>query len=524
MAADRAQHVAEVIRPALAAGRTVVTDRYIAVVARVPGLRPPARPAGDRQPLRVGHRGALARPRAPPRGAAVGVAASAPAAPATGSRRPARDFHRRVHDGFLQQAIADPERFAVIDGTQSEDAVADAVWEIVVDPLPRPRVTRLSRWRERRHRRSTCGPTSSARTTPSPSSPPPRPTRCTPTCSSARPGPASGPPPGPSPRCSCPPAARARRPSATSASRSPSRTPTCTSSSPPPPRGASTPPTAREIVQQAALSPAEGARKVLVLEDFHLIDKFGAILLKYVEEPPPSTFFVILAEDVPPELVTIASRSVRIDLGPVPLARRRRPPRRRGRRPPTRAAAIAAAAAGDLDRARLLATDERFAVRAAALARDARAARRHRRPRRRAGRRGQGPHRRRPGRHRRPPRSRRRPSSRSASSATGSGGAASSDIEDRHKREVRRHRTAELRFALATFAGGLPRRPRRRPPPRPRGRRPAPHRRTPRWPSSASPTSPCCSSRCSRSSRRSPPKFGAPARIAQLVEQRSRNA
>ncbi|HJR24677.1 MAG TPA: ATP-binding protein, partial [Acidimicrobiales bacterium] len=77
--------------------------------------------------------------------------------------------------------------------------------------------------------------------------------------------------------------------------------------------------TAREIVQQAALSPAEGNRKVLVLEDFHLIDKFGAILLKYVEEPPASTFFVILAQDVPPELVTIASRAVRIDLGPVPL-------------------------------------------------------------------------------------------------------------------------------------------------------------------------------------------------------------
>src|SRR5690606_14653578 len=44
--------------------------------------------------------------------------------------------------------------------------------------------------------------------------------------------------------------------------------------------------TARSIVKQAALSPAEGDRKVLVLEDFHLIDRFGAILLKYVEEPP----------------------------------------------------------------------------------------------------------------------------------------------------------------------------------------------------------------------------------------------
>ena len=91
-------------------------------------------------------------------------------------------------------------------------------------------------------------------------------------------------------------------------------------------------PTAKAIVKQAALSPAEGDRKVLVLEDFHRIDQFGAILLKYVEEPPPSTFFVILAEDVPPELVTIASRSVRIDLGPVPARRRDRAARRRGHR------------------------------------------------------------------------------------------------------------------------------------------------------------------------------------------------
>ena len=35
----------------------------------------------------------------------------------------------------------------------------------------------------------------------------------------------------------------------------------------------------------------------------------------------------------------------------------------------------------------------------------------------------------------------------------GQRGSGKKDIEDRHKREVRRHRTAELRFALATFAG-----------------------------------------------------------------------
>jgi DNA polymerase-3 subunit delta' len=208
--------------------------------------------------------------------------------------------------------------------------------------------------------------------------------------------------------------------------------------------------TAREIVQQAARSPAEGARKVLVLDDFHLIDKFGAILLKYVEEPPPSTFFVILAEDVPPELVTIASRSVRIDLGPVPLAAVVARLQIEGV-PADRAAVVAAAAAGDLDRARLLATDERFGLRAQAL--------------------GELPFR------------LDGTGARAAALASevkaliddaqvaiderhaveqtelqerieryGQRGSGKKDLEDRHKREVRRHRTAELRFALATLA------------------------------------------------------------------------
>lgn len=209
--------------------------------------------------------------------------------------------------------------------------------------------------------------------------------------------------------------------------------------------------TARSIVRQAVLSPAEGGRKVLVLEDFHLIDRFGAILLKYVEEPPDSTFFVILAEDVPPELITIASRAVRIDLGPVPLAVVTERLIADGVAPEA-AASIAAAATGDLDRARLLATDARFALRADALrAMPARLD-------------GTG--------------------ARAAELAAevkaliddaqgvidkrheaevgelqerieryGQRGSGKKDVEDRHKREVRRHRTAELCFALATFAG-----------------------------------------------------------------------
>ena len=210
-------------------------------------------------------------------------------------------------------------------------------------------------------------------------------------------------------------------------------------------------PTAKAIVKQAALSPAEGDRKVLVLEDFHRIDQFGGILLKYVEEPPPSTYFVILAEDVPPELVTIASRSVRIELGPVPLAEVIERLTAEGIDPDL-AASVAAAAAGDLDRARLLATDARFAVRAAALramparlndtgARaaelaaeikalidDAQAAIDARHEQETA-------------------------DLEERIERYGQRGSGKKDLIDRHKREVRRHRFAELRLALAVFAG-----------------------------------------------------------------------
>lgn len=116
---------------------------------------------------------------------------------------------------------------------------------------------------------------------------------------------------------------------------------------------------ARQVIRTAYMSPVEGRRKVIVLHDFHLVRDTGPALLKTIEEPPATTVFVILAEHLPPELVTIASRCVRVDFDPL--------------RPddvvaalvadgvePHRARHLAEAAGGRLARARLLATDPQF--------------------------------------------------------------------------------------------------------------------------------------------------------------------
>lgn len=122
---------------------------------------------------------------------------------------------------------------------------------------------------------------------------------------------------------------------------------------------------AREISTRASLSPTEGSRKVLILRDFHLVDKAGPALLKTIEEPTPGTFFVILAEFVPHELVTIASRCVSVEFAPVSTARIIERLVTEGV-DPEHAAEVAAAAGGRMDRARLLATDPNALARHAA--------------------------------------------------------------------------------------------------------------------------------------------------------------
>jgi DNA polymerase-3 subunit delta' len=119
---------------------------------------------------------------------------------------------------------------------------------------------------------------------------------------------------------------------------------------------------AREIARLAARSPVEGDRKVLMLTDFHLVDRAAPALLKTIEEPSPSAVFVILADYVPPELVTISSRCVVIEFGAVPDDAVAAVLEGEGVASDV-ARQVASAANGNIARARLLASDAGFADR-----------------------------------------------------------------------------------------------------------------------------------------------------------------
>jgi DNA polymerase-3 subunit delta' len=111
-----------------------------------------------------------------------------------------------------------------------------------------------------------------------------------------------------------------------------------------------------EIVPMAYGSPLESRRRVVILGELHRADRQAPMLLKTIEEPPATTVFVILADTIIPELVTIASRCVRLDVPPLPVDTVADLLVRDGV-DPERAVAIAGASLGDLDRARILVAD-----------------------------------------------------------------------------------------------------------------------------------------------------------------------
>ena len=314
MAADRAQHVDEVVGPQLAAGRWVVTDRFSGSTLAYQGVGRGLDSPELRQVLAW---------------AAGGVAADLSVLV---------DVDVETARGRL--GVAAPDRLERLDADFFERVRARL-------PGGGGGATRNTGWswtvtgRSRRSRRpsparcasASAGPDSSSRgaagrprSSPSwwasrPSWPrcrrPPA-TRCTPTSSGA-------------------PAARATRAAARAFAaallcpeggcgecwtcrRGPRR-------DPPRPRvrgahrcGARRSTTRGASSLLAQRRPFEAERQVLVVGDVHLALRSAPALLKTVEEPPPSTFFVLLAEDIPNELVTVASRCVEVVFPPVPSA------------------------------------------------------------------------------------------------------------------------------------------------------------------------------------------------------------
>lgn len=120
---------------------------------------------------------------------------------------------------------------------------------------------------------------------------------------------------------------------------------------------------AEAVVVAASRAPAEAGAKVILIDRFHDASaEVAAKLLKPIEEPPPKTRFVLLAEEVLPEHVTIASRSTRIDFPAVSVDAITEALTSQGVAS-EQAAAAAEGSGGDVGRAFLLAHDDAFARR-----------------------------------------------------------------------------------------------------------------------------------------------------------------
>ncbi|HET6963766.1 MAG TPA: dTMP kinase [Acidimicrobiales bacterium] len=142
MLAARAQHVEEVIEPALAAGRDVVCDRFSGSTVAYQGY---GRGLDPGELARLSHWAAgglepdlVILLQVPP-----DVALDRRAARTEAGAGPDRfegevsAFFARIDDGFSRLAGEDPDRWRVVDGTGPVEAVAARVVEVVREALGR---------------------------------------------------------------------------------------------------------------------------------------------------------------------------------------------------------------------------------------------------------------------------------------------------------------------------------------------------------------------------------------------------
>jgi dTMP kinase len=125
-AADRAQHVESVIRPALAAGQVVLTDRYVDSTLAYQGA---GRGLDDTRVVTGWATGGLLPDLTVLLDLDPSVGLRRAGARATPDRLEAASlaFHEAVRAGFLALAAEAPERYAVLDAADEPAAVAAAV-------------------------------------------------------------------------------------------------------------------------------------------------------------------------------------------------------------------------------------------------------------------------------------------------------------------------------------------------------------------------------------------------------------
>jgi dTMP kinase len=139
MAADRAQHVAEVIRPALTSGRHVVSDRYIGSTLAYQGYGR-GLPVDDLRRLSAWAAAGLMADLV----VVLDVPRELGSTRIAGRLDPVPDrleaasggFHDRVAQGYRALAAADPARWVVVDGTGPAGEVEAVVWKSVTARCP----------------------------------------------------------------------------------------------------------------------------------------------------------------------------------------------------------------------------------------------------------------------------------------------------------------------------------------------------------------------------------------------------
>ncbi len=135
--ASRAQLVTEVIKPQLDKGTVVICDRYADSTVAYQGYGRGLDLEMVESVNNIGTQGLVPR-------LTILMDISVEAGLARKKdRKPDRfekenlSFHRRVREGYLKLAEAEPERWLVIDGTKSKNEIAGIIWQKVSKLLPR---------------------------------------------------------------------------------------------------------------------------------------------------------------------------------------------------------------------------------------------------------------------------------------------------------------------------------------------------------------------------------------------------